>query len=262
MIIFNQLNEKTFDIDDEVDYLYDLFFREFIESFDPNDLQVLPSNFGAISGPDFVEDSNNPDIEEAHDRIWLEEITTNVRRGNVYVPSGGEASINFSIPSSAYKAYEAGIVRQLSAKDQKAIKNEMTEARMKGTIMHELSHWMNDAFGNQFLSKRKRKADLSGNANKTLNQGKARGHQFLTDYELDAQIHAIYQYRRSNPRKWETMTLGEALEEMPFHRPLEDSLTRKEYKEWKKYMYTRLARENMLGRRMKKARSLDEAEVK
>lgn len=260
MITFNKpITEKTFDINAEVDYLYDLFFKEYIDAFDIDNPAPLPRTFGTILGPDFVEDMNNPDIEDAHDSIWLEEITTYSNRGNVYLPSDGEATINLSLPKPAHDAIKSGIVNQLNDRQRRSIMNEFTEARMKGSIMHELSHWLNDALHGRFLSKRVDRGITSTDRLKTLNQGKSRTHQFLTDYELDAQVHAIIQFRRKNARMWERIDLDTALQKMPFYMPLYDTLSRAERKQWKRYMYTRLARENLLGRQMKRAKHLGEA---
>ncbi|UNA02015.1 hypothetical protein PVA8_328 [Vibrio phage PVA8] len=260
MITFNEhLVEATYDIDNAVDYVYDKFFRDFIENLDLNNLPPMPSDFGWIDGDTFVGDVNNKIITRAHEIHPLSEITSDTGAGNVYRPSSGV--INVTIPSSAYSAYRQGIVRQLSASDQRFIKNELTEARIKGTIMHEISHWINDSIHNFNIYDRSTNKGLSNSAQlKRMNKGKNRTHQFLTDYELDAQLHAILQYIRANKRRWDSMTFGEALAEMPFYNPLSRTLTRDEMKEWKRYMYTRMARENILGNRMKRARSLDEAQ--
>lgn len=231
-----------------------IFFKIYVDAVEKGD--SLPDvKFLTMSGEEFAKKSKNREIQKAQKIKPLRLLTFNNLNGegNAYFPS--EKRINFSININVYKMIkdDSNIGNNIPLDQRQFFNNEITEARIKGSIMHELSHWLNDAFHNNNVSVSSKK-DLIGK-----NKGVNRSHQFLTDYELDAQVHAIIQYRKKNRIVWNKMTLTEALENMPFYFALKTKVTDSEMKEWKRYMYTRLSRENLLGKKMKKARNLSES---
>lgn len=268
------ITERTYDIHHEVDFIYNRFFKEFIDDFqaainEPSEyiFPRLPDTFGTIRGNELLNYTKNALMKKAYELNPLMGIYTDSNDGNVYRPSKGysDAYINLSLNKQAiglFREYGGNInLLSIDKTQLRFLRNEVTEARVKGTINHEISHWLNDSLHGKHITKRINRSSGMGSEDslRVMNKGKNRTHQFLTDYELDAQIQAIIEYRRKNPGAWKRLTLEDALSFMPFYFAISTTLNRNEMKEWKRYIYTRLAREDLLGKKMKRARSLSEA---
>lgn len=89
---------------------------------------------------------------------------------------------------------------------------------------------------------------------------------YMTDYEMNATVHGIAQLKKDFPRlyggskeladqEWETITFKELLGIDPAIRTtyerIKHDLSPKDLMRWKKLLLSRLAREGLLGRRMK-----------
>lgn len=252
------LQEKIFDIQHEVDFLYDRFFKKFIDVYQKDGTIGTIPNRLSMSGDEFMKNVKNEDIKEANGINPLKMIIISTDKGNMYVPNKAGATLYISINGEAANLLNRykNNVDFLSAMDQRFIKNELTSARVKGSIMHELSHWIRDSLNNQYLSKKLDKNNtVASSAEKlrNLNNGKNYGHQFLSPHELDAQVHAIVQFINSNPARWNRLTkLDDALFSMPFYKAISENLTPSEHAEWKKKILARLARENLMGKRMRR----------
>lgn len=254
MIVFT-LNEKYFDINREVDWVYTRFYKKFINKFEKEgvvDTSLLPSK--TLNGNDLIEYSKNQDVKDADDAVSLFTISFGIDKDNAYIPHSRQpvGDITFGIPRQVLDLMNNSANRLGMANQQRTfLENELTAERLKGTIHHELSHWMSDALRNRNIKQRLDKAQQTSSPLKAMNKGKDRTHQFLTDYELDAQLHAIVQYRRKNKAKWDKLSFNDAMNLMPFYFPITSRLSTRELAEWKRYMLKRLAREGILGKRMK-----------
>jgi hypothetical protein len=78
-------------------------------------------------------------------------------------------------------------------------RNEITETNIKGSIYHELSHWLNDTLHNKAVSK-----------NMPITQDKIdklwSGDVNFSDFEIDAQVHAIKQVKRNYKKDFDKLT--------------------------------------------------------
>jgi hypothetical protein len=213
-----------------------------------------------MSGKTFMDIVKSDDIKLANANNKLVGISYNPHGSNMYKPDQpsqfdrGEygVKIEFNIPAQVIDLLSShSDLSFIPTSQREFLTNELTAARLKGTIMHELSHWINDSIHNSHIRNRIKKT-AGRDFNTVMNKGVERTHQFLTDYELDAQIHAIIQYRNENRLKWDSLQLDELLSKMPFYFPLSTTVTRQELKEWKRYILKRLAREGLLGKRMRR----------
>lgn len=132
----------------------------------------------------------------------------------------------------------------------KLYKNEFTEGRVKASIAHELTHWMDDALHDNFLTKRLKKAYAMKLQNspdwEKVRQG-GEDDTYLSDYEVNAVINGIAELKRQNEDVWNELT-WEDLKNM--YSTL-DNLDNRLGLEWRKKIFKRLAREGLLGDRMR-----------
>ena len=163
--------------------------------------------------------------------------------------------------------------------------SEITEFRMKGTINHELSHWIRNAQTGHIDKMFRRVADKTkaakeaGNQNREYDAAMAVLKQgtfntVVTDYELDAYIHNLMEYKRSiGLKKYNSKTLADLFIEIPSYRAVIEHFKR--YKQenisnhslyksnikldwqklwinWQKKLIKRLDREKLLGKNMRK----------
>ena len=131
--------------------------------------------------------------------------------------------------------------------------NEFNPARIKSTIAHEISHWMNDTFHNFHITKTlKTVRELSDPEILKLHKKDVN----MTHFEIDAQVHGIKQLKMKYKKTWDTLTLPEIFAEYNSLKFMGGSIYKNYGKEvgdiWQKALVKRLARENLLGKKMNK----------
>lgn len=127
---------------------------------------------------------------------------------------------------------------------------EFTEANIKGTIYHELSHWLNDTLHNQNIKKRLDKAHETGK----FGSLKKFGTDLFTDYELDAQVHAIKQLKRNYKKDWDKLTWNDIEKKKVSFYVIKKALknaSKIAQDDYMKRMLKRLNREKLLGKGLK-----------
>jgi hypothetical protein len=130
-------------------------------------------------------------------------------------------------------------------KSKRSFLNEFTEARIKGSIYHELSHWIDDSLHNTRIKKA-----LDNNFKK--NTGKPIKNVNFTDFEIQAQIHNILQLKRNDEDNWNNLSFEDMIHLSPSLTSIYYSQTPYEDKQdWLKRLKLRMNRENLLGKNMK-----------
>jgi hypothetical protein len=252
------LNEKTLDLDKDVDFIYDKCFKKHMKNL--NNLYV-GKEFGKVNSSQL---KSEPAVE-AH-KIKPIEIRCGVfEHGSLYHNRENfiQVSINaYAVRSLESFSYNFDVVLSLlpSNEVRKTFKAEFTEAKIKGSIYHELAHWIDDVLHGQHLSKRSRKAYselISGRkkeAYKILNQ--RRKYVTLAPYEIEGQIHSIKQMKRSYKDKWDELSFFEMVELNGSLASIISTFNRandkKAVKDWVKAILKRMSREKLLGKNMKK----------
>ena len=161
---------------------------------------------------------------------------------------------------------------------------EITEFKLKGTINHELSHWIRNAQTGHIdkifrkVADKTKAAKEAGDINKedaarmkVLKQGTF--NTVVTDYEMDAYIHTIMEYKRSiGLKKYNFKKLSDFFIEIPsfraiiihFRRYKTQNISDNSYVssikldwqklwiDWQKKLIKRLDREKLLGKNMRK----------
>lgn len=120
---------------------------------------------------------------------------------------------------------------------------EFEPHRMKGTIHHELNHWIDDSLNNTHIQQYMDKASASGRSVQD-NQG---------PIERNSQIHNIVQLKRHLKGEWDTLSFNEMIKMIPILMVVRDKLSPGEFQKWKRNLLKRMAREGLLGAGMRRA---------
>lgn len=254
-ILKSLLKEKTFEITKDVDYIYkNGKFQDFIKKYSagefPNKSEILSEidvEFGRIESIKLP----SSDAKQASLKKPVIIICGIFRSGNYYYP--GLDKIQVSLQKPALGVLYDWNSYQLTPSQQKTIHNEITESRIKSSISHELSHWLDDVNHNSQVTKLSSKANELGKAD-VLKLGKEDVN--LTYFEIDAQIHGIKAIHTVNKKKWDKMTLDDLFDMYTPLRTIFGKVYNKYGKDvtdiWQKTLIKRLDREGLLGKNMRK----------
>lgn len=189
------------------------------------------------------------------------------RGGNYYVPKeelqargqkapgGGPMDrgyISLSLNGGALQVALTNAQQQLPASQIKSFNQEFSGERIQSTIAHEISHWLNDTMHNFHITKDLRitrelnKPEFMKLHNKDVN---------MTHFEVDAQIHGIKQLKMQYRKKWDEFTLADVYFKYNSLRYMGGQIYQNYGKEvgdiWQKLIVKRMAREKLLGKKMK-----------
>lgn len=120
------------------------------------------------------------------------------------------------------------------------ILNEFSEHRIKGTIHHELAHWIDDTMNNQHIEKKIKNKNFRTYA-KQINK---------EPLEVQGQIHNIYQAKKEHGDIWDLITFKDLTNYIPSLNAVLTGLTDDNKKIWLKALKKRMFREKLLGDNM------------
>ena len=234
------INEKLTAVDEDVNFIYDTYFKKDVDQI---------KETGIITKEMFTKNAiNTEDLKDAEsveaNKLNKCDILINYG-GNFYQPS--KRKISVSIHSGAVgfvieygKGYLADAVNELGIRTQKeSMQREFTEEKIKGSIHHELAHWIDDTMNNQHIYKRLLTAREGGNK-----------HVNATKMEIQGQIHNIKQLYNKNKGVWDEWTFEQLLRNSPTLNKINNELPFKLRDQWVKDIKKRMHRENLLGKRM------------
>ncbi len=241
----NLLSEKLTDVDDDVNLLYERYFE-----FDVNKLEQT----GIITDDMFINTKINTSILESRESVETHNInpcTIIINTGsNYYKPHGSVISLSVNGNAKDYIKNEAGgdykeaIIALHNPHQRLTLSREFSEERIKGSIHHELAHWIDDTMHNKHITKRIDKAmelksrDFGG---VSIN---------ATKMEIQAQIHNIKQLHNKYSDIWDTLTFYDMLKYSPSIIAVYNSLKGDIKTNWIRDLKTRMHRENLLGKNM------------
>ena len=249
MIRFKQyLLEKTFRLGKDVDYIYDTFFKGFVKAINSGHWDGSIPNKIHINSQEL---SSN-DAKKAH---AINPITIHraFGHGNAYQPI--KHIITLDVNSNALDVFSNYGVNGNLEKAKNLVGNrgelwldDISEKRIKGTIYHELSHWLDDTFHNNHLLRMVKKAHEDSSA---VNQGGKTSTS--SKYEINAQIHAIKEMKRHFKKsEWDAMTWDDLVAKSAALDTMSNlNKEANDYKHWRKELLKRMAREKLLGKNMK-----------
>lgn len=246
------LTEKLIEINGDVDFLYDEYFKNIIDEI--KSTNKIPYDKIKNSKTEISTDMLSDELSrKAHQlnpcTIKINDILERVS-SNYYNPYEKIISIKIS-PNAINYGVEYNDIKIATEelddiKSKRSFLNEFTEARIKGSIYHELSHWIDDSLHNTRIKKA-----LDNNFKK--NTGKPIKNVNFTDFEIQAQIHNILQLKRNNEDNWNNLSfedmiyLSPSLTSIYYSKNVDDS----DRINWLKRLKLRMNRENLLGKNMK-----------
>ena len=240
------LSEKLTDVDTDVDLLYDKYFR--------NDIEAIERT-GFITSAMFEKFETDTSILTSPDSVKCHELNPCVIKINpglnYYNPNESIIGIGYSrnaydfIMNNASGNIETALRYLSDEKQRKTLIKEFTEIRIKGSIHHELAHWIDDTLNNRHIKARVGKAmerntrDLGGIP------------VDATRMEIQGQIHNIKQAYNKNKDVWDELSFQDVLDLLPSTNSVNNKLTGETKAKWRKELKLRMNREGLLGKNMK-----------
>lgn len=239
------LNERLTNVDDDVNLLYVKYFE-----YDVNELERT----GRITDTMFLQTEINTAILKSEDCVKANKTNSCIIKintgSNGYQPSSriitigvNSNAINF-IKNDAKGSIKLAVNMLTDVNQQNSLSREFNEEKIKGSIHHELAHWIDDTLNNQHINKRLNKAmevgtkDLGGipvNA---------------TKMEIQGQIHNIKQLHNKYSNFWNTLTFDEMISFSPPLSTIFKGLKGDIKTKWIRNLKTRMHREGLLGKLM------------
>jgi len=237
------ITEKLTDVDDDVDLIYDLFFKKDIEEI---------GKTGIATKSMFKESESDTSILKSAEAIkghQIEPCQIIINKGsNGYNPIDKTIYVSVSLQALGFAFEDGGDIMKAAewmGEKKNSFLKEFTKEKIKGSIHHELVHWLDDIFHSGHIKKRIEKQlsagtrDLGG---KSVNAEK---------FEIQGQIHNIKQLYNSYKNDWDMMTFNQMLSFSPPLSFIYRSLSGEEQKQWKRDLKTRMSREGLLGSNMR-----------
>lgn len=236
------LTEELHNVDDDVNLLYNKFFKSDIDEV---------KRTGVITKNLFKEykiDTSilkNPKSIKTH-KLNPCEILIN-HGGNSYNPVKHIIilSINKNAVDHIIDNYDGNLKEAVDdAYDdlKDSLNNEFEEHKIKGSIHHELTHWIDDTLYGSHIDKYLKKNNIDKKYNRiTVN---------TLPFEINAQIHAIKQIKNKNEDKWDDLTFGNLIKISPSLFQIYRTLSYDDKIEWIKKLKKRMYREGLLGKKM------------
>jgi len=242
------LKERLMDVDSDVDMIYDYYFKEDYEKIEKT---------SSLNGIDFEQEEyntrflNSPLAKKANKlnpcRIFIN-IGSNHYNPTASVIAFGvnENAVNFV---NDFDGNLKEAIQELKFQGNKtqsiSLENEFTESKIKGSIHHELAHWIDDTLHNKHIGGRADKASESGGG---LNK---KGLPINADkLEVQGQIHNVVQLKKQYLDVWDTLSFNDLLNLSPTLNLVNRQLNGDIKTKWKRDLLTRMHREGLLGKNM------------
>lgn len=264
------LLEKTHELDEDVDYIYSLSnmdkFLTAIKNIDSTYIsKVLKETevgnefeFASLKSEDLKTDTSirASKIKPITIRIGIFE------DGSYYKPSSKYNTMQISLNKQAFSfaknmSFDRETIENILNNQSTRFFNEFSPHSVKATIYHELTHWTDDALHNNFIANKISKAKETNNSN--VLRGKD-GEVNHTSFEVNSQVHAVKQIKREltdiefNSITWENLFQKKASIMSNFKNFKSES----DYTDFVNKFVSRLYRENILPRAMRKIPSWSE----
>ena len=237
------LTEKLTDIDSDVNLIYDRYFKD-----DVDYIQLT----GVVTKDMFKRSQFNTNILESELSVKANELNNCdvlVNHGNnYYKPSANLISVSVNINAFDFLIDNNinldNVGNYLNDKQAKLIVLEFSEAKLKGSIHHELVHWIDDTLNNRHLNKRLSKA---GESNKNININRPVNAE---KFEIQSQIHNIKQLHNKYNEVWDILSFGDMISYSPPLSNIMNGLSGDIKNKWIRDIKTRMYREGLLGKKM------------
>lgn len=258
------LTEKLVDVEEDVDYLYDTYFKEDIDEIQRTGI-ITPSMFNIHTIY-----SDTLKSKEAIDAT-LASIEKFGRPATIFINKKFSHGIN-NFYSTKENIIAIGVGRQaveyaldmhngdveksangLTNNLKFQFKQEFTEEKIKGSIHHELVHWYDEMMHNNTISKNLDRYGKEAKKNRRQkNAAEGSGRDINFEYiERQAQIHNVKQLYNKHKDKWDTITFKEMISlSPPLHMVYQTTGDKNLRDKWVRLIKQRMHREGLLGKNM------------
>lgn len=194
------LNERTHHLDDDVDFIYEKArYGELVKAIENKDLVML-DQLRLMYKYDYITlHSSQLTNEDSIAANEINPVEIYIGRyegyGNYYKPALGFIQLepNMGVLDLYYTQGFDAVYDYINNNQLDRFKNEITENSLKGSIYHELTHWIDDSLYGRFLNKKTQKAFELKSKIPMLGKKSNVNHTY---YEVNSQIHAIKQIKR------------------------------------------------------------------
>jgi hypothetical protein len=242
------INEKLTNVDSDVNMIYDTYFK--------NDIDEIQRT-GIITENMFQKNQITTKILKDSESIEVNRINPCLIKinygGSSYSPTNQilSFSINYSALNYVFNSFNGNLkeaIDDIWEPDKKnSLANEFTEERVKGSIHHELAHWIDDTMHNGHIKNRINKAMAIGTRDfKNIPIDS-------TKMEIEGQIHNIKQLHNKYKNVWDTLTFEDLISKSPTLNNVLNTKLRNNTDirtKWIRDIKTRMYREGLLGKNM------------
>ena len=237
----NLLGERLTGIDIDVDMIYNKYFKSVIETIEKTNqlslsmMERITTSTSVLTSPDSVKcNQMNPC------KIIINSGT------NYYQPSTSSIGIGFNRNAFIYVIEDCG--GNLRNASEEAINigllGEFTEEKLKGSIHHELVHWIDDTLNNRHITKKLNRASELGTKDFKGVPSTA------SKFEIQAQIHNIHQLYKKYHDSWNELSFDDMLNLSSVLKTINNHLKEPFKAKWRREIKTRMNREKLLGAKM------------
>jgi GNAT superfamily N-acetyltransferase len=259
----NLITEKLTDVDDDVDFIYDTYFKRDIDFINKT---------GYIAEAMFKESVTDSSVLTSELSVKAHElspvvITINKKYGhsvsnfynfveNLIALSINKDAVEFAMDYGGDVEKAASVVASTDPNTKANFRQEFNEERIKGSIHHELVHWIHNTLnkGAVKTSMGKFKDTVLKDRQKQLRAGNAYEAPMANinfDYiERQAQIHNIKQLYRKYKDEWDELTFNDILKLSPPLNRIYKTLPPNLITQWIRLTKQRMHREGLLGKKM------------
>lgn len=260
----NLITERLTDVEEDVDFIYDKFFKEDIDEIQrtgivTTDMFKIHETDSNILKSKVAREANLSTLKKFKKPITIY-INKKFSHGfdNFYNYKDNIISIGISRDALEYALdHHRGDIQKaadgLPLKLKVTFKQQFTEEKIKGSIHHELAHWIDQTFNNDAVSRSVNRYNLMVNKKKRhKNAPEGSGTDINFEYmERQGQIHNIKQLYNKHKDRWDKLTFKGMLELSPALDKVYYTMGDKNLRDkWVRLIKQRMYREGLLGKNM------------
>jgi len=235
------LTEKIFDLDSDVNMIYDKYFKYYIDY-----VAKYRKMTDLVKGSFKSEELTSKLAKKANEINPVTIIINDSKSAyssSYYNPTEQIISISYNKEAINFVFDNENSLdvakTQLPLNMRNSLEHEFKESVIKGSIHHELAHWIDDTLNNNHIKK-----TLAKNQNKRIKN-------INTHYlEIQGQIHNVKQLHNEYSEIWDDLTFDELISKSPALNSINNKLNGDLKKMWLRKLKTRMYRENLLGKNM------------
>lgn len=253
----DRVNEKLFNIEDDVDYIIE---ESGIEDF-YKDLKSgkMPYYTEIINDEEIAflvmksDELRSEDAVKAH-AVNPISIFIGFAKGNIGSHYNPKDKYLLASPTrSAFKVLYLGEEDELEPSKRETLKKDLSLERLKYALAHELSHWISDSLHNKHIESI---IDRANDLNDAEYMKLKKQDVNMTYFEIDAIIHSIKEMkRRYTEEEWNNLTFRDIMLDYTALNVVDNLLKERYGLEvaliWQKNLFQRMHREGILGKNMR-----------